>query len=84
MRDVLHPEFLASDDSGPPLAGAAHAQAIVAMLERSRVEARVLPHEGEDVWVAELWIDRHGSTSSRLRAFSFADRRIRAKAVLGT
>lgn len=84
VRDILHPEFQASDNPGAPVAGAAHAQAIVAMLERARVEARVLPHEGEEVWVAELWIDRHGSTASRLRTFSFADRRIRTKTVLGT
>lgn len=82
VRDMLHPEFRASDNPGGPVAGAVHAAEIVGMLRRARVEARLLPHEGNEVWVVELWIDRHGSTSSRLRTFSFADRRIRAKTAL--
>jgi hypothetical protein len=84
VRDMLHPEFQASENPGAPVAGAAHAQDMIGMLQRARVEARVLPHQGEEVWVTELWIDRHGSTASRLRTFSFADRLIRAKTVLGT
>ena len=82
VRNILHPDFQASDNPGGPVEGAVHAAEIVSMLQRARVEARVLPHEGDEVWVVELWIDRHGSTSSRLRTFSFADRRIRAKTAL--
>ena len=79
MYETLHPDFQASDDPAGAMTSARHVDTMVASLRRSRVEARVLPHEGEEVWVVELWIDRHGSTSNRLRAFRFDDRLIRAK-----
>lgn len=82
VRETLHPEFQASDHPAGPMLAAEHADTMVTSLRRSRVEARVLPREGEEVWVVELWIDRHGSTSNRLRAFSFDDRLIRAKTAL--
>ena len=82
VLDTLHPDFQASDHPAGAMAGAAHAENLVAMLRRSRVEARVLPQEGAEVWVVELWIDRHGAVSNRLRAFSFDDRLIRGKTAL--
>ena len=83
VRDTLHPEFVATDHPAGPMTRAVHAETMVLELRKSRVEARIMPHEASDVWVVELWIDKHGASHSRLRAFSFEDRLIRSKTALG-
>jgi hypothetical protein len=82
LRGTLHPVFEATDDPAGTMAASAHAETMIAMLRGSRVETRVLPHEGAEVWVVELWIDRHGGASNRLRSFAFEDRSIRRKSAL--
>jgi len=81
---TLHPDFRAAAEPSGADARTGHAEAMTRRLETARVESRILPHEGEDVWVVELWNDRYGKTSSLLRAFSFDDRLIRRKTVLAT
>jgi len=81
---TLHPDFRAAAEAAGADVRSGHADAMTHRLATARVEARILPHEGEDVWVVELWNDRHGRTTSLLRAFSFDDRLIVRKTVLGT
>ena len=84
VRTTLHPRFEATDHPSGPVSGAAHAETLVAQLQRARVESRIMPHEASDVWVVEMWVDKHGSAASRLRTFTFEDRLIRNKAALGS
>lgn len=81
---TLHPAFRAAGEAAIGDARAEHAQALTRRLTSARVEARILPHEGAEVWVVEVWNDRHGTTTSLLRAFSFDERLIRQKTVLAT
>lgn len=82
VRDTLHPAFEATDHRAGPMNGAVHAETLLTELRRSRVDPHLLPHDGAEVWVTELWIDRYGGASNRLRAFGFAERRIRTKTPL--
>lgn len=81
---TLHPDFRAAAETAGADARNGHAEAMTRRLEHARIEARILPHEGEEIWVVEVWNDRHGQTTSLLRAFTFDDRLILRKTVLGT
>lgn len=81
---TLHPQFRAAGEAAIGDARTLHAEAMTRRLSSARVEARILPHEGAEVWVVEVWNDKHGTTTSLLRAFSFDDRLIHRKTVLAT
>ncbi len=81
---TLHPDFRAAAEAAGADTRSGHAEAMTRRLATARIESRLLPHEGAEVWVVEVWNDRHGQTTSLLRAFSFDDRLILRKTVLGT
>ncbi|MDO9487812.1 MAG: hypothetical protein Q7J32_05515 [Sphingomonadaceae bacterium] len=81
---TLHSDFRAEAEAAGADVRSGHAGAMTGRLASARVELRILPHEGEDVWVVELWNDRYGRTTSLLRAFTFDDRLILRKSVLAT
>lgn len=82
LSATLHPDFRAAGEVAGGDTRSGHAEVMTRRLATARVESRILPHEGEEVWVVEVWNDRHGATTSLLRSFSFADRLIRSKASL--
>lgn len=84
LAATLHPDFRAAAEAAGADVRSGHAVAMARRLGSARVEPRILPHEGEDVWVVEVWNDRYGKTTSLLRAFTFDDRLILRKTVLGT
>lgn len=81
---TLHPEFRAEGEAVAAASRAGHGEAMTYRLTTARLEARILEHEGPDVWVVEVWNDRHGATTSLVRAFSFDTSLIHKKAVLAT
>jgi hypothetical protein len=81
---TLHPEFHATGETADAGSRGGHAEAMARRLGHARVEVRFLPHEGTDLWVVELWNDRHGVTTSLLRSFTFENGLIRSKTVLAT
>lgn len=83
VQATLHPDFRALEGDAFIPRGP-HALQLASVLEQSRVEARILPHEGGEIWVAELWTSRHGQNRSMVQSFLFRDRLIRQKSGLGS
>ncbi|MFC3713425.1 hypothetical protein ACFOMD_12635 [Sphingoaurantiacus capsulatus] len=81
---TLHPDFRAAAEAAGADARQGHAEAMSRRLATSRVESRVLDQDGAEVWVVEVWNDKHGATTSLLRNFTFESGLIRAKTVLAT
>lgn len=79
---TLHPDFTAPDEVAAARSRSGHGPMMASRLVSAKVEARILPHKGAEVWVVEVWNDRHGATTSLLRSFSFADGLIRSKTSL--
>ncbi len=78
VQATLHPDFRAVEGKDYIPRGT-HAVQLAGALERNRLEARVLPHEGREVWAVELWTSRHGQNRSMVQSFLFRDRLIRQK-----
>lgn len=82
ITGTLHPDFVAPGEIAAAQSRAGHGATMASRLVSAKLESRVLPHEGAEVWVVEVWNDRHGATTSLLRTFTFSDRLIRSKTSL--
>jgi|GEM_PF-4122102 len=81
VQATLHPAFKAIEGAAHIPRGA-HAAQLAGALERNRLEARILPHEGGEIWATELWTSPYGQNRAVVQSFLFRDRLIRQKSGL--
>lgn len=83
IEATLHPAFRTIEGKAL-VARDTHAVQLADALSRNRLEARILPHEGGEIWAVELWTSPHGQNRSLVQSFLFRDRLIRRKSGLGS
>lgn len=81
VQATLHPEFRSVEGQAFVPRGP-HAAQFTELLTRNRLDARVLPHKGRELWAVELWTSPHGQNRSYVRSFLFEDRLIREKSAI--